>query len=77
MRIAERINSVSSVAEIAKKPLYRVTCGDIGTKAEVVEKVRLLCTFYHPMISDLYSISKVFFFLGRLGDVVRFPPLAC
>ncbi|KAM0437654.1 hypothetical protein ACHAPT_002018 [Fusarium lateritium] len=27
-----------SVAEIAKKPLYRVTCGDIGTKAEVVEE---------------------------------------
>ncbi|KAI8295937.1 AAA family ATPase [Colletotrichum sp. SAR 10_98] len=26
------------VAEIAKKPLYRVTCGDIGTKAEDVEK---------------------------------------
>lgn len=28
-----------SVAEVAKKPLYRVTCGDIGTKAEEVEKV--------------------------------------
>ncbi len=27
-----------SVAEIAKKPLYRVTCGDIGTKADEVEK---------------------------------------
>ncbi|KAK7701513.1 hypothetical protein SLS64_010258 [Diaporthe eres] len=26
------------VAEVAKKPLYRVTCGDIGTKAEEVEK---------------------------------------
>ncbi|RYP93128.1 hypothetical protein DL770_000785 [Monosporascus sp. CRB-9-2] len=26
------------VAEIAEKPLYRVTCGDIGTKAEDVEK---------------------------------------
>jgi hypothetical protein len=29
----------ASVAELAKKPLYRVTCGDIGTKAEEVEKV--------------------------------------
>jgi hypothetical protein len=29
----------ASVAEIAKKPLYRVTCGDIGTNAEEVEKV--------------------------------------
>jgi hypothetical protein len=28
-----------SVAEIAKKPLYRVTCGDIGTKVEEVEDV--------------------------------------
>ncbi|KAF3797109.1 hypothetical protein GCG54_00009079 [Colletotrichum gloeosporioides] len=26
------------VAEIARKPLYRVTCGDIGTKAEEVEQ---------------------------------------
>lgn len=32
----------SSVAEVAKKPLYRVTCGDIGTKAEEVEKVGLV-----------------------------------
>lgn len=29
----------SSVAEIAKKPLYRVTCGDIGTSAQDVENV--------------------------------------
>ncbi|KAF4828978.1 ATPase family AAA domain-containing protein 3 [Colletotrichum tropicale] len=29
--------TAESVAEIAKKPLYRVTCGDIGTKAEDVE----------------------------------------
>ena len=30
--------TAESVAEIAEKPLYRVTCGDIGTKAEDVEK---------------------------------------
>jgi AAA+ superfamily predicted ATPase len=30
--------TAESVAEIAQKPLYRVTCGDIGTDAEVVEK---------------------------------------
>ncbi|KAF9876751.1 hypothetical protein CkaCkLH20_05597 [Colletotrichum karsti] len=30
--------TAESVAEVAKKPLYRVTCGDIGTKAEDVEK---------------------------------------
>lgn len=27
-----------SVAEIAEMPLYRVTCGDIGTTTEAVEK---------------------------------------
>ncbi|KAH0423628.1 hypothetical protein CcaCcLH18_12044 [Colletotrichum camelliae] len=30
--------TAESVAEIAEKPLYRVTCGDIGTKADEVEK---------------------------------------
>ncbi|KAF4951074.1 hypothetical protein FSARC_13002 [Fusarium sarcochroum] len=30
--------TAESVAEITKKPLYRVTCGDIGTKAEEVER---------------------------------------
>jgi hypothetical protein len=28
---------MSSVAEFAEKPLYRVTCGDIGTDAQKVE----------------------------------------
>ena len=27
-----------SVAEIAEMPLYRVTCGDVGTSADMVEK---------------------------------------
>lgn len=30
--------TAESVAEIAEKPLYRVTCGDIGTKPEDVER---------------------------------------
>lgn len=30
--------TAESVAEIAELPLYRVTCGDIGTNAEAVEK---------------------------------------
>ncbi|KAI1751152.1 hypothetical protein F4782DRAFT_505964 [Xylaria castorea] len=30
--------TAESVAEIAEKPLYRVTCADIGTKAETAEK---------------------------------------
>lgn len=32
------LTRTTSVAEIAKKPLYRVTCGDIGTEAADVEK---------------------------------------
>ncbi|KAI9748737.1 MAG: hypothetical protein M4579_007137 [Chaenotheca gracillima] len=30
--------TAESVAEVARKPLYRVTCGDVGTNAEDVEK---------------------------------------
>jgi len=30
--------NLCSVAEYARKPLYRVTCGDIGTKPEEVER---------------------------------------
>lgn len=30
--------TAESVAEIAERPLYRVTCGDVGTKAEEVER---------------------------------------
>jgi AAA+ superfamily predicted ATPase len=30
--------TAEGVAEYAEKPLFRVTCGDIGTQAEVVEK---------------------------------------
>jgi len=33
-----RSDTVFSVAELAEMPLYSVTCGDIGTKPEVVEK---------------------------------------
>ena len=30
--------TAEGVAEMAEKPLYRVTCGDVGTKPEEVEK---------------------------------------
>ena len=30
--------TAEGVAELAEKPLYRVTCGDVGTIPEVVEK---------------------------------------
>lgn len=34
----EELKYLHSVAEIAEMPLYRVTCGDIGTNADAVEK---------------------------------------
>ncbi|KAL8762342.1 MAG: hypothetical protein Q9184_001649 [Pyrenodesmia sp. 2 TL-2023] len=35
--------TAESVAEIAKMPLYRVTCGDIGTNTDEVEKISQYC----------------------------------
>ena len=35
---ANPVPSTHSVAEIAEKPLYRVTCGDIGTDPDSVER---------------------------------------
>ncbi|KAI0892965.1 hypothetical protein F4806DRAFT_488633 [Annulohypoxylon nitens] len=43
--------TAESVAEMTKKPLYRVTCGDIGTKAEEVEKY-LESVFYLGRLWD-------------------------
>ncbi|KAH8678493.1 P-loop containing nucleoside triphosphate hydrolase protein [Xylariales sp. PMI_506] len=42
--------TAESVAEIAEKPLYRVTCGDIGTKAEDVEKAIPLTENYWKVV---------------------------
>jgi hypothetical protein len=36
----------NSVAEVAQRPLYRVTCGDVGTNAEDVEQVLSLSTSF-------------------------------
>ncbi|KAL3707840.1 hypothetical protein TMatcc_005822 [Talaromyces marneffei ATCC 18224] len=33
-----KTHTAESVAEIAKKPLYRVACGDLGTREDVVEQ---------------------------------------
>lgn len=35
----------NSVAEIAKKPLFRVTGGDVGTAPETVERVSRMRQF--------------------------------
>ena len=34
----KQLKGLYSVAEIAEMPLYRVTCGDIGTNADAVER---------------------------------------
>lgn len=33
-----KTHTAEAIAEIAKKPLYRVSCGDLGTKTDVVEQ---------------------------------------
>lgn len=33
-----KTHTAEAIAEIARKPLYRVTCGDLGTNADVVEQ---------------------------------------
>ncbi|TVY59635.1 hypothetical protein LSUE1_G008802 [Lachnellula suecica] len=45
------------VAELAKKPLYRVTCGDIGTDPEGVEKARkLIAAQYLKVVLNLGKV---------------------
>ena len=36
--LIKQLKGLNSVAEIAEMPLYRVTCGDIGTNADAVER---------------------------------------
>ncbi|KAI9860340.1 MAG: hypothetical protein M1813_006229 [Trichoglossum hirsutum] len=43
--------TAEGVAEFAEKPLYRVTCGDVGTAAEIVE-MRLQASFHLGKIWD-------------------------
>jgi AAA+ superfamily predicted ATPase len=43
--------TAEGVAEFAEKPLLRVTCGDVGTVAEVVEK-KLQSSFHLGKIWD-------------------------
>ena len=54
----DRLISVCSVAELAEKPLYRVTCGDIGTTPEKVERY-LETVLYLGKIWDCGRIFSV------------------
>ena len=65
--------TAESVAEIAGKPLYRVTCGDIGTKAEEVEQY-LESVLHLGKIWDcvvLLDEADVFLEQRSLRDLVR------
>ncbi|KAM6540249.1 hypothetical protein FALCPG4_001974 [Fusarium falciforme] len=65
--------TAESVAEIAKKPLYPVTCGDIGTEPEQVEKY-LQSVFHLGKIWDcvvLLDEAEVFLEQRTLQDLKR------
>ena len=65
--------TAESVAEICQKPLYRVTCGDIGTKAEEVEKY-LESVFHLGQLWDcvvLLDEADVFLEQRSLEDLQR------
>ena len=65
--------TAESVAEIAHKPLYRVTCGDIGTDAESVEKymesVLLIGTIWECVV--LLDEADVFLEERQVTDLAR------
>lgn len=65
--------TAESVAEMAEKPLYPVTCGDIGTKPEDVEKY-LESVFYLGKIWGcvvLLDEAEVFLEQRSLNDLAR------
>ena len=65
--------TAESVAEVAEKPLFRVTCGDIGTKAEEVEKY-LQSVLHLAKIWDcvvLLDEADVFLEQRTLNDLER------
>lgn len=65
--------TAESIADIAKKPLYRVACSDLGTKAEVVEQ-NLESAFYLARIWGcvvLLDEADIFLEQTSLGDLDR------
>ncbi|KAJ4329481.1 hypothetical protein N0V84_000116 [Fusarium piperis] len=65
--------TAESVAEVARKPLYPVTCGDIGTEPEQVEKY-LQSVFHLGKIWDcvvLLDEAEVFLEQRTLQDLNR------
>jgi hypothetical protein len=65
--------TAESIAETQERPLYRVTCGDIGIEPTQVEQVSSVPNYINSDFPNLYgtSTSKPFSPSGRLGDAVR------
>ena len=72
-KILGKTLTAESVAEVARKPLYRVTCGDIGTDAESVEKymesVLLIGTIWQCVV--LLDEADVFLEERQVTDLAR------
>ncbi|KAK7968785.1 hypothetical protein PG988_007858 [Apiospora saccharicola] len=56
--------TAESIADLAKKPLYRVTCGDIGTNPEQVETIQL--SLHYPDLTKEFRLQIWRNFIDRL-----------
>lgn len=65
--------TAESVAELAKKPLYRITCGDMGTDPESVEKYLESALFIGTMWECVVLLDEADVFLEERTqtDLVR------
>jgi hypothetical protein len=60
------LTAFSSVAELAEKPLYRVTCGHIGTKPEEVEQASYSVLFSVVQTNLLSQYLETVLQLGKI-----------
>lgn len=65
--------TAESVAELAKKPLYRITCGDMGTDPESVEKYLESALFIGTMWECVVLLDEADVFLEERTqtDLIR------
>ncbi|KAK6086963.1 AAA family ATPase [Seiridium cupressi] len=59
--------TAEAVAEIAEKPLYRVTCGDIGTKPQEVERYLELVFYLGRTWDSVILLDEADVFLEQRG----------
>lgn len=68
--------TAESIAETQERPLYRVTCGDIGIEPAHVERVCCVVPSALNYLTQDTSTSNLCSPSARLGDVVRHHPTA-